>query len=67
MDNYIHLKVFAEIIFPNLHRNSSHTLLGKWSLMHAGIKLNPCEYNIAPVDCRINNVIRGPTLTALVT
>ena len=47
ISNYIHYKVWDEIIYPFLNFNgatviSTHTLQGMWLLIHAGIKVKPC-------------------------
>ena len=54
MSNYTHCKIWDEItdLYSNFNGAtvevwngkviSSHTLLGMWLLIHAGIKVNPC-------------------------
>ena len=54
MSNYMHYKVWVKLFihsqtsavqlleFGNGKVNSSHSLLGMWLFIHAGIKVKPC-------------------------
>ena len=53
--NHIHYKLWDEIAYPFLNfygstvkikkwmSNFTHTLLGMWLIIHAGIKVKPCQ------------------------
>ena len=74
ISNYIHYKVWGEITYPFLNINdctvkfeiglviSFHTLLGVWSLIHAGNKVNP--WQVPKGDTNIN-IIGKPEILEL--